>query len=120
MKTDKEDYMKCLPSIENDAKTVRIEWTDLGEGKDGDYNFSDPNDIPYLRFDVFKWNHKYHNWDMPNNASYCTRVPRGTDTKTLNELLHILMKECEDAVLADTHKKILEKFSWINEHGRFD
>jgi hypothetical protein len=115
-----EMIMHPLPHLENNNKTVRIEWVDLGEGKDGDYDSTDPNDIPYLRFDVYKWNYFSHDWDTPDSSSYCTRVPRGTDTKTLSELLHVIMEQCEGAVLAGTHKKILERLSWIDEHGRFE
>lgn len=68
---------------------VRVEWTELGEGIDGDYNPEDPDDIELLRFDVsLKVGGR---WTFPDNASYCTQVPVKATAKQKSALLKTIM-----------------------------
>jgi hypothetical protein len=76
---------------------VRIEFSALGEGLDGDYDPADPEDVELLRFDF------YGLLDGASltalDASYCTQVPAATPGPVKRALL---------AVLADTGAQSVE------------
>jgi hypothetical protein len=93
---------------------VRVEWVDLGEGLDGDYDPDDPNDVALLRFDV-SWKNLQGEWEAADDASYCTDVPTATPLPVQQRLLEILMDEVYEP-LTDRHsiKKLCERLSWIS------
>lgn len=92
---------------------VRVEWTDIGEGLNGDYNPDDPEDVALLRFDIDRWNG--FDWEPVDDASYCTNVPASTDTDTLMTLLEQIMAEVGDDVRAGISvKKKCEGLSWLS------
>jgi hypothetical protein len=92
---------------------VRVEWTDLGEGVDGDYDPTNPEDVALLRFDISRWNG--FDWEPVDDASYCTNVPASTDTDTLMTLLQEIMNEVGDDVRGGISiKKKCEGLSWLS------
>jgi hypothetical protein len=102
-----------LPSLVKD--NVKIEWVDLGEGWDGDYNENDPNDQELLRFDVYSRKRKNGAWEAVDDASYCTQVPLKTPRPVLNKLLQHLMDNIEPAITGGwSVKKLCERLSWIS------
>ena len=44
----------------------KVEWVNLGEGKDGDYDSNNPDDIALLRFDIS------FDGELMQDGSYCT------------------------------------------------
>lgn len=68
---------------------VRVDWADLGEGWDGDYDPEDPEDEALLRFDFYA--HLNGEWVAVNDTSYCTQVPADTDPNVRRRLLTALM-----------------------------
>jgi hypothetical protein len=90
---------------------TEIEW--IGEGLDGDYNPGDPNDVPLLRFSVYK---KINGqWEAMDDASYCTQLPATITTKKALEAAGQILSLVEDTVLkGGSIKKICEKLSWID------
>ena len=90
---------------------IEIEW--IGEGLDGDYNPGDPNDVPLLRFSVYK---KINNdWEAIDDASYCTQLPATITVKRALEAAGQILSLVEDTVLeGGSIKKICEKLSWID------
>jgi len=95
------------------GKEVLVEWTDLGEGFEGDYNPDDPEDIALLRFDISL----IDNGELIpiDDASYCTQVPVDTDDEILKAGLEMIMDEIFDAViLGNSIKKACERMSWIS------
>lgn len=90
---------------------TEIEW--IGEGLDGDYNPGDPNDVPLLRFSVYK---KINGqWEAMDDASYCTQLPATITTKKALEAAGQILSLVENTVLeGGSIKKICEKLSWID------
>lgn len=94
---------------------VKIEWTELGEGRSGDYNPSDKDDIELLRFDVSK--RIKGKWEPLDDASYCTQFPVSATKEQRKAGLLLLMSELYDGVdqWPDCSvKKACEHCSWIS------
>ena len=91
---------------------VRVSWNDLGEGYSGDYDQTDPNDRPLLRFDIDRKTES--GWEMVDDASYCTLVDVNTPIGALVRMLHIILAEVDEPLRNGySIKKICEKLSWI-------
>lgn len=90
---------------------VELEW--IGEGLDGDYNEENPDDIPLLRFSVYK---KINDqWEAIDDASYCTQLPATIGMGTATVAAAHILRQVEDIVLeGGSIKKICEKLSWID------
>ena len=88
--------------VEND---VRVQFVELGEGLNGDYNPDDPNDVELLRFDVyvrpegdeqdygldeFVAEDGTGSWVDPGGASYCTNVPVTATPQQRRDLLVLI------------------------------
>lgn len=93
--------------------SVRVDWDELGEGWNGDYNPDDPDDTELLRFTVYWFDGQ--EWVECDDTSYCTRVPAGTSDDVRQRLLEGLMDEFASAVTG-VHgtKKLGERLSWID------
>jgi hypothetical protein len=91
---------------------VMVEWSDLGEGWDGDYNPEDPDDTSLLRFDVSV--KRDGEWEAVDSASYCTQVPVATPEDVKAKGLEMIMDEVIDALAEDNSiRKACERMSWI-------
>jgi len=55
-------------------------WVRLGEGRSGDYDPEDPDDIEVFRVDIKEWNPESSDWDEVDSA--CTGIT--VDTKLEN------------------------------------
>jgi len=102
---------------------VKVEWVELGEGIDGDYNEDDPNDIELLRFDVSRLVNG--EWEMIDDASYCTQVPVSATPEQRAKGLEWIMSEVYNGASEGySIKKICEVMSWISlesiETGKLD
>jgi hypothetical protein len=73
------------------AGRVKVEWTELGEGVDEDYDPGDPDDIELLRFDFYAL--VRGQWVTVCNASYCTQVPVATSADVRATLLALLLTQ---------------------------
>ena len=109
---------------------VRVSLHDeCGEGWNGDYDPTDPDDVPLLRFDVDAdkkvWEH-YHSWKQTSgapdewspvdDASYCTQLSANTTTHDqARAALRLIMQEVKAPLLSGKSiKRICEGLSWIN------
>ena len=91
---------------------VRIDWVNLGEGNDGDYDPTDKYDENLLRFDVYRFDGK--EWEAIEDGSYCTQVAAGTDQKILIEhLRHFMDTIYHDVSTHGKAKRLCEQLSWI-------
>lgn len=94
---------------------IKIEWVDLEEGVDGDYDGDDPEDEKLLRFDVsVRINGE---WEEKDDASYCTNFPASATEEQKRKGLVLLMDEYGDALSGDktiSVKKLGEHMSWIS------
>lgn len=107
------EYMCYHPYNSN----LKVEWVDLGEGLDGDYNPNDPDDMELLRFDVSYRETRNDEWEAVPDSSYCTMVQNTTPPKVLKELLRIIYNTVCPCWLRPPRvsvKRICEGFSWLN------
>jgi len=92
---------------------VMVEWAELGEGIDGDYNPDDPEDIELLRFDVSRL--VDGEWQPIDDASYCTQVPVSATPEQRAKGLQWIMDEVYEGVSQGySIKKLCEQLSWIS------
>lgn len=91
---------------------VKVEWVNLGEGFNGDYDSGDPEDKNLLRFD---FSHLVgDSWEPVDDGSYCTRISAETKRPVLNSLLASMMNETFDHISNHGRaKRICESLSWI-------
>jgi len=103
-----------LPSIIRN--NVRIDWVNLGEGYDGDYDPENPDDKNLLRFDVYRNNGI--DWVEVDDGSYCTQVPANTDHAVLRRILTSFMDHIyDDIVSVGKAKRLCEQLSWTDLDG---
>lgn len=98
-----------LPTIIRN--NVRIDWVNLNEGLDGDYDPENPEDKNLLRFNVHRFNGNL--WQEVEDASYCTLVEAKTERKKLVEhLIHFMDTIYDDVSAHGKAKRICESLSW--------
>lgn len=90
---------------------VRIEWVNLGEGLDGDYDPENPNDRNLLRFDVYRMEN--NEWKDVEDGSYCTMMDVQTPYTVLQEeLVHFMNTIHDDISNHGKAKRLCESLSW--------
>jgi hypothetical protein len=87
---------------------IKVEWCDIGEGLDGDYNPTNPKDVLLLRFYVSQRDIDGV-WADVQDGSYCTLMPVGTDSAYLAWGLQAIMAAAEQP----SPKHELEAMSWM-------
>jgi hypothetical protein len=89
----------------------RVEWVHLGEGKDGDYDPNDPDDVELLRFDVS------FDGELIPDGSYCTLMPVNTPEdilkKGLERIMDTIYDKCSTGDCWKRGGKVFEELSWI-------
>lgn len=105
-----------LPSIIRNG--VKIDWVNLDEGFDGDYDPENPDDVNLLRFDVSKFDTETNEWTEVEDGSYCTQVPADTNHATLRRILTSFMDYIyDDVVSVGKSKRKCEQLSWTSPDG---
>jgi hypothetical protein len=109
--------------MELTAGDVKVVLEAIGEGRSGEYNEDDPEDIELLRFTVYRKNPdhptintpwEWDAWEQVEDASYCTQVPVDTPAEILSLSLARIFNEVYSYVEAgQSIKKICELLSWI-------
>lgn len=110
---------------------VTVEFVDLGEGLEGDYDPSDPDDIHLLRFDAYvkvtpsaRFNEmngvgekpdSTNGWAARDNGSFCTQVPASASRETLRTLARQMANELEGTLGNGGWKGTAERLSWISD-----
>lgn len=123
-------FYGVAPEIGLRRGNMAVEWTNLGEGVDGDYDESDPDDVNLLRFDVYVLasdadSHRGEPTkdgvplrEAIDDASYCTDTPAGTGELALRGLLLRIMGAVHsaDASLSNPPriKRLCESLSWLS------
>jgi hypothetical protein len=93
---------------------VRIDWDTEGEGWGGDYDPTDPNDEELLRFTVFRFDDG--EWQVVDDASYCTAFPVATSREEKMAGLAYLMGEFHGPVSAGERvRKLAQQLSNISQ-----
>lgn len=83
---------------------IKVEWVDLGEGRDGDYDPGDPEDEQLLRFDLYRLSDEGV-WEEVPDGSYCTNVCLDTPVNVLQFGAKMILDEVHAAILADGRAK---------------
>lgn len=86
-------------------KNLRLVWEHIGEGWNGHYDESNPEDNRLYRFTL------YRNDEQVHDCSYCTRV---TETATKIELIAGLVVIMRTLLNASHMDKACQEFSWTN------
>jgi hypothetical protein len=96
---------------------IKIEWIDLGEGWDGEWDPNDPEDQALLRFYASRRVASADGadlWDDIPGASYCTQVPADTPEDVQMRLLEFLMEKIYEPILQGQYvKRLCRELSWI-------
>jgi len=92
---------------------VRVSWVELGEGKQGDYDPNDPNDVELLRFDVERMENG--TWEILDGGSYCTQVPVSATPEQRRVGLKDIMNSVYNPIMAgDSIRRMASDFSWMS------
>jgi len=87
----------------------RVDWCFLDEGWCGFYDENSPDDEALLRFDCYTL--VDGEWEMMDDASYCTAMPYDTSDIILRAGLERIM---DNIYGKDNVKKICEDLSWMS------
>lgn len=100
-----------LPVLTKDD--IRIEWINLNEGLNGDFDKDDPADKNFLRFEVSRRT-KGDDWRILDGGC-CTLVEATTPHEKLETLLEHFMNTLFDEASAHRSvKKLCEHLSWTS------
>jgi hypothetical protein len=107
-------YLKQVESLPGIIRgNVKIEWVNLGEGFDGDYDPENPDDRNLLRFEVYR--NEGIEWVAIEDGSYCTLVDANSPYSVLTDHLRHFMDTIYDDVSAHGKaKRLCESLSWTN------
>jgi hypothetical protein len=111
----------------SDDGMVLVEWTDLGEGIEGDYDPTDPDDEPLLRYDAyirmeggdkdegleFSFYRDLIAWGTCDNSSFCTNVHANTPDAVLHSLAKDMANELS-LVIHEGWKSRAQQLSWVD------
>ena len=108
---------------------VDLEW--IGEGIDGDYDASDSDDIPLLRYSVYRkftkdckdkaerlcddfTRFKIGEWMEVDDSSYCTQLSALENRDSLIEAAQFILAYVQSGVRDFNHeKRLYELLSWV-------
>ena len=99
-------------TIRREGKSYAIELEWIGEGIDGDYNPSNPNDIPLLRVNVQRRTND-GDWEDLNDGSYCTQFSATSNSENANAIATYLLYKVEQEISAHP-KRFLESLSSVS------
>lgn len=94
-------------------------WEHIGEGHNGDYDLSDPNDAPLLRADLF------FNGTRCEDGSYCTLAPDNTPREKLSAFSDALFDRlADDADVREDdgevrfNSRIMQRWTWDTDPAK--
>ena len=115
---------EIVASMHDDV--IKVEFVNIGEGYNGDYDPEDPEDAELLRFDVYiqrdcpddELDEDDDGWMEVDDSSYCTLIKADTDKEKIKEAIDVIFDEYRNCA---THireggsvKKLGESLSWIS------
>lgn len=109
---------------------VMVELDNIGEGVDGDYDPTDEEDVPLMRFTLYRLcddpNHEgikdnfegtgyeKNEWMAVKDGSYCTQLPVTSDNEILREAGQFLLDYVREGIRDyQFDKRLYESLSWI-------
>lgn len=106
---DSRHFEGSAPEIALIDGKYKVEWVNLGEGRDGEFNPEDPDDVALLRFDIS------FDGELMQDGSYCTLLPVETSEIILRKGLERIMDTINDECSSEgsCSRKVFEELSWI-------
>lgn len=113
---------------------VRVDLDWEGEGIDGDYDGTDPDDVPLLRYGISRkfskecqidqnfyyltgddgYGRKIGEWVDVEDSSYCTQLPINAPREQLIDAAQFILSYVEEGVRdLQRQKRLYESLSWI-------
>jgi len=112
---------------------VRVDLDWEGEGINGDYDGTDPDDVPLLRYGVSRkftddckddrfyyltgedfYGRKIGEWVGVEDSSYCTQLPIDAPRERLIDAAQFILDHVEDGVRdLNRQKRVYELLSWV-------
>lgn len=102
--------MEHFDDIEFVRTPNKVVWEFIGEGMSGDYDPTDPEDTPLLRFSCYRYSLAHETWEPLDDASYCTHLPISTPVEHLKIAAGVIL----EALTKPSFKRELEYLSWFN------
>lgn len=100
---------------------LKVEWEDIGEGLNGDYDPNDPDDKQLLRFDVSYRQSRKDDWEAVPDSSYCTMIENTCPPRILKAILRYIYKEVDKKWRNGCSvKKLCEYLSWLDSDREID
>ncbi|MBQ1735687.1 MAG: hypothetical protein II038_12615 [Lachnospiraceae bacterium] len=96
-------------------QNVCVEFVNLDEGLNGDFDPNDPEDVNLLRFDAYVYEDE--NWTGIEDASYCTLIPADTDPDILGRAAVHMAQKIAQAISDNTRsvKIVAGLLSWLSD-----
>jgi hypothetical protein len=112
----KEVYFEDMTLIDPMYPNVRVDLEWIGEGVSGDFDPDDPNDVPLLRFTVYRREvESATGWTQVSDASYCTNLPATAPRAILAHAIKRIYDEVAAEVEEDNDvKRLCENLSHIS------
>lgn len=107
-----DQWMEISATARNENFIVELSW--IGEGRDGDYDKEDPDDVPLLRMDVTR-----ADGEEMDRASYCTAIPASCGSERAQQLVGELLAAVNDGLASDSLSggRFVAGLSWMDERG---
>lgn len=95
-----------------DGCRFRLEWVELGEGWDGDYDPEDPKDTELLRLDLSEFDTERDEFECLPDGSFCTALPIADPNRA--RILRDLADLVVDHLGNGSVKRFMEAASWVS------
>jgi hypothetical protein len=123
------DFEDIVVVSDDGIVKVELEW--IGEGEEGDYDENDPEDVPLIRYAIFRKCSKDDDendiyslceipiddgdrWYYVQDSSYCTQLPVTAPRDQLIEAAKYILYLVEDGVRSfNREKRLYETISWV-------
>lgn len=94
---------------------IRVSFSYIGEGYNGDYDSTDPEDAPLLRFDVEQMSFATEEWQYLE--SRCTCIPVDSSDDHVREMAEKMAREIVDFMVDhpnDSISHLCDKFTYLS------
>lgn len=117
--TEKSLYFFENGDVDYIKNSVKVSLFNAGEGKFGDYDANDPDDVNLLRFSVFVRDEDGLDlWTEVDGASYCTNIPASILKHEREQAVSYIMDTVYDRLTTNPYgsiKRTCEKLSRLDE-----
>lgn len=101
---------RVLPSYQ--GSIVKVQWVNLNEGLNGDFNPNDPEDVNLLRFDVYQ--KTASGWEPLDDGSYCCQMVANTPAMVLKYAAQYIYERLTDGATNLSLSQIMQECTYIH------